>query len=105
MRRMAICAGMLALGACSGDDPTAPTQTRYLCDGSVSVTVIFNPVSRIATIRGLGPRDILLPQRQAASGFFYATERVSLRGQGSEAQLTVDGATAACVAESPDSAG
>ncbi len=84
------------LAACGSDEHSGPQEVPYACDQGVAISVIFNPISRIATVRDLGPQDILLPQRAAASGFRYATERVSLVGQGSEAVLTVDGASVRC---------
>ncbi len=95
-----------ALAGCGGDDdPTKPRSVAYACEQGVAVTVIFNPVSRLATIRGLGPQDVLLPARETGSGFRYATDRVELRGQGAEAIITVDGASVACRAETPAGAG
>lgn len=97
--KSAIWLGALALlAACSSDDddPNASREVAYACAEGVSVSVVFNPVSRIATVIGLGPRAILLPQREAGSGFLYATDRVALRGEGEAATLTVDGASVAC---------
>ena len=89
-------AAVMGLAGCSGDDPDATRETVYACEQDVGITVAFNPVSRIATVIGLGPAALLLPERKVASGFRYATDRVELRGKGAEASLTVDGATVAC---------
>lgn len=96
MRRLAVIA-LVALAACAAEeDPDAPIEVAYACEGGTEFTVVFNPVSRIATVLGLGPVGILLPQLPTGSGFLYATDRVSLGGKGDEATITVDGASRRC---------
>jgi len=92
-------AGLLV--GCGGDDPLAPREVAYDCGGEIAIRVVFNPESRIATVLDLGPVAVLLPEQPAGSGFLYATERVSLRGQGEAATITVDGASRECRAVAP----
>lgn len=101
-RRAAWVAALVMLGACAGDEePDAAREVGYSCSEGVAMTVVFNPVTRIATVLGVGPKAILLPRRPSGSGFRYATERVELRGKGEDATLTVDGASIACRARAP----
>ncbi len=97
--RAILAVGLLA--GCGGSDPFAPREVAYTCAGDIDFRVIFNPDSRIATVLDLGPVGVLLPKREAASGFLYATERVSLRGQGMDVTITVDGASRDCQAVAP----
>ncbi|MEM9145644.1 MAG: hypothetical protein AAGC57_05545 [Pseudomonadota bacterium] len=95
--------GLLALAACSSDDedPLAATERAYSCEGGTTFSVVFNPASRIATVLGLGPVGVLLPERMAESGFLYATERASLSGEGDAAVIIIDGASRSCRAVVP----
>ncbi|MEL6220432.1 MAG: MliC family protein [Pseudomonadota bacterium] len=95
MRPLALLA-VLALAACSDDDPSAAQERAYACEGGTAFSAVFNPVSKIATVLGLGPVGILLPEQPTESGFLYATERVSLAGEGETAVITVDGASLTC---------
>jgi len=98
--RAPLAAVLLGLSACGGADaPSGPPSVAYACDRGVSVEAVFNPVSRIATVIGLvqgTDEAVLLPQRPSASGFLYATDRVSLSGKGAEATITVDGQSIRC---------
>lgn len=91
---------LLLTAACGGgEDPNAPREVAYACDRGIEIRVVFNPVSRIASVIGIvsDSRDaVLLPARPAGSGFRYASDRVELRGKGEEAMLTVDGSTLRC---------
>lgn len=103
MRLIGVLAGAVLLSACGGrEDPADAVRTvSYRCTESAGFDAVFNPRSGIVTLLGLAEVALLLPQRPAASGFLYGTERVEFRGRGTEAVLTIDGASNACTATTP----
>lgn len=102
MRSLAVLA-VLPLLACS---PTSEPQAAsgaapsLVCTGSgaLSANVVFE-TSQTATlfVQGAAPGTIMsLPQAPTGSGFLYTDGNAELRGQGSEAMLSIGGESLTC---------
>ncbi|WP_448502980.1 MliC family protein [Sphingomonas sp.] len=92
-------ATMAGSGSATGGDSMIPvtpppetTKASYRCENNSRFDVAFDDRSNVATISGVGDRQLVLNGQPAASGIWYQGSGYELRGKGEEAMFTAPGA-------------
>jgi membrane-bound inhibitor of C-type lysozyme len=90
---------MAGSGSATGGDTMIPatpppetTKASYSCEDNTRFEAAFDKQSNVATISGVGDRQLVLNGQPAASGIWYQGSGYELRGKGAEATFTAPGA-------------
>jgi membrane-bound inhibitor of C-type lysozyme len=67
----------------------SPEVTTYGCDDGTKLAVAFDKAAGTAQVELDNGNEIVLPQAEAGSGFFYTNGKYGLRGKGEEARWEV----------------